>query len=92
MTTGTLTHSYAHRLVAALERDPTRAVVHRPGTSVTAGELRASVLGTAALLSSLRVGPGTTVAILTGPNHPLMLSARYAVHLLGATSVRAPND
>lgn len=87
MTTGTLTHSYAHRLLAALERDRTRAVVHRPGTSVTAGELRASVLGTAALLSSLRVGPGTTVAILTGPNHPLMLSARYAVHLLGATSV-----
>ncbi|MGW4022452.1 class I adenylate-forming enzyme family protein [Streptomyces sp. NPDC005009] len=86
-TTGTLARPYARRLLAALERDPTRVVVHRPDTAVTAGELRASLLGSAALLRSLRVGPGTTVAILTGPNHPLMLSARYAVHLLGATSV-----
>ncbi|MFI1421447.1 class I adenylate-forming enzyme family protein [Streptomyces sp. NPDC020731] len=87
MTTGTLARPYARRLLAALERDPTRVVVHRPDAAVTAGELRASLLGSAALLRSLRVGPGTTVAILTGPNHPLMLSARYAVHLLGATSV-----
>ncbi|MFF9485633.1 class I adenylate-forming enzyme family protein [Streptomyces sp. NPDC014676] len=86
-TTGTLARPYTRRLLAALERDPARVVVHRPDAAVTAGELRASLLGSAALLRSLRVGPGTTVAILTGPNHPLMLSARYAVHLLGATSV-----
>lgn len=87
MTTRSLPLSSARRVLAALERDPARAVLHRPGATVAAGELRDSVLGTTALLSARGVGPGITVAILTGPNHPLMLSARYAVHLLGATSV-----
>ncbi|WP_217142840.1 class I adenylate-forming enzyme family protein [Streptomyces sp. AC627_RSS907] len=83
----TIARPYARRVLAALERDPDRVVLRRPGTAVTAGELRASTLGASALLHTHGVGPGTTVAILTGPNHPLMLSARYAVHLLGATSV-----
>ncbi|MEV4786576.1 AMP-binding protein [Streptomyces tuirus] len=87
MTTEAIPRPYARRVLAALGRDPTRIVLHRPERTVTAGELRASVLGSAALLHSHGVRPGTTVAILTGPNHPLMLSARYAVHLLGATSV-----
>ncbi|MFI0241767.1 AMP-binding protein [Streptomyces sp. NPDC016845] len=78
---------YTRRVLAALGRDPERIVLRRPGTAVTAAELRASVLGSAALLRSHGVGPGTTVAILTGPNHPSMLSSRYAAHLLGATSV-----
>ncbi|WP_461058605.1 class I adenylate-forming enzyme family protein [Streptomyces pseudoechinosporeus] len=78
---------YARLVLATLARDPDRVVLHRHDATVTAGELRASVLGSAALLRSHGVSPGTTVAILTGPNHPLMLSARYAVHLLGATSV-----
>ncbi|MEU0246750.1 AMP-binding protein [Streptomyces sp. NPDC006235] len=87
MTSEAIPRPYARRVLAALGRDPTRVVLHRPDTTVTAGALRASVLGSAALLHSQGVRPGTTVAILTGPNHPLMLSARYAVHLLGATSV-----
>ncbi|WP_010035532.1 MULTISPECIES: fatty acid--CoA ligase family protein, partial [Streptomyces] len=87
MTTEAIPSPYARRVLAALGRDPTRVVLHRPDTTVTAGALRASVLGSAALLHSQGIRPGTTVAILTGPNHPLMLSARYAVHLLGATSV-----
>ncbi|WP_063762598.1 class I adenylate-forming enzyme family protein [Streptomyces sp. NRRL S-146] len=87
MTTEAIPRPYARRVLAALGRDPTRIVLHRPERTVTAGELRASALGSAALLHSHGVRPGTTVAVLTGPNHPLMLSARYAVHLLGATSV-----
>ncbi|MFJ3617928.1 class I adenylate-forming enzyme family protein [Streptomyces iakyrus] len=87
MTTEAIPRPYARRVLAALGRDPTRIVLHRPERTVTAGELRASVLGSAALLHSHGIRPGTTVAILTGPNHPLMLSARWAVHLLGATSV-----
>lgn len=87
MTTRTVPHPYARRVLAALARDPARAVLHRGGATVAAGELRESVLGTTALLHSQGIGPGATVATLTGPNHPLMLSARYAVHLLGATSV-----
>ncbi|MFB6673944.1 class I adenylate-forming enzyme family protein [Streptomyces sp. NPDC056390] len=78
---------YVRRILDALERDPSRAVLHRPDGTVAAGELSDSVHGTAALLYDHGVGGGDTVAVLTGPNHPLMLSARYAVHLLGATSV-----
>ncbi|MFE3740231.1 class I adenylate-forming enzyme family protein [Streptomyces sp. NPDC059134] len=87
MNTEAIQRPYARRVLTALERDPDRVVLRRPGGTVTAGGLRASVLGSAALLHSQGVRPGTTVAILTGPNDPLMLSARYAVHLLGATSV-----
>ncbi|MFJ6463920.1 class I adenylate-forming enzyme family protein [Streptomyces sp. NPDC091387] len=87
MTTRTVPPPYARRILAALGRDPARTVLHRHGSTVAAGELYASVLGTTALLKSRGIGPGSTVATLTGPNHPLMLSARYAVNLLGATSV-----
>lgn len=87
MTTRTAPPSYARRVLAALARDPARAVLHRRDSTVAAGELRESVLGTTALLRSRGIGPGATVATLTGPNHPLMLSARYAVNLLGGTSV-----
>ncbi|MER7661961.1 fatty acid--CoA ligase family protein [Streptomyces sp. NPDC096193] len=79
--------TYARRILDALERDPARAVVHGPGTTVAAGELGDSVLGTTAVLHARGIGHGDAVGVLTGPNHPLMLSARYAVHLLGATSV-----
>lgn len=78
---------YVRRILDALGRDPDRAVVHRRDGSVAAGELTDSILGTTTLLYDHGVGTGDTVAVLTGPNHPLMLSARYAVHLLGATSV-----
>ncbi|RPK46107.1 8-demethylnovobiocic acid synthase [Streptomyces sp. ADI92-24] len=87
MTTRTAPPSYARRVLAALARDPARAVLHRRDSTVAAGELHESVLGTTALLKSRGIGPGATVATLTGPNHPLMLSARYAVNLLGGTSV-----
>ncbi|MQY12487.1 8-demethylnovobiocic acid synthase [Streptomyces sp. RB5] len=76
-----------HTILRALERDPGRPVVHGRGGATTAGELLGSVLATAARLRENRVGPGDTVAVLTEPNRPPMLSARYAVHLLGATCV-----
>jgi fatty-acyl-CoA synthase len=78
---------YVRRILDALGKDPARAVVHRRDGTVAAGELTDSILGTTTLLYDHGVGTGDTVAVLTGPNHPLMLSARYAVHLLGATSV-----
>lgn len=87
MNSPSISRPYTRRVLAALGRDPERIVLRRPGTAVTAAGLRASVLGCAALLRAHGAGPGTTVAILTGPNHPSMLSARYAAHLLGATSV-----
>jgi acyl-CoA synthetase (AMP-forming)/AMP-acid ligase II len=35
-------------------------------------------------LRAAGAGPGAMVGILTGPNHPLTFTARYAAHLLGA--------
>ncbi|MER5961302.1 AMP-binding protein [Streptomyces sp. NPDC002057] len=78
---------YVRRILDALGEDPGRVVIHRAGEAVTAGRLAGSVRATAALLHSRGVRPGDTVAVLTGPNRPSMLGARYAVHLLGATSV-----
>ncbi|MEH0424231.1 class I adenylate-forming enzyme family protein [Streptomyces sp. B21-083] len=82
---------HARRILDVLEQDRARAVLHgrdngRDNT-VAAGELADSILGTTALLHAHGIGHSDTVGVLTGPNHPLMLSARYAVHLLGATSV-----
>ncbi|KQX47432.1 MULTISPECIES: AMP-binding protein [unclassified Streptomyces] len=78
---------YVRRILEALGKDPGRVVVHRADEAVTAGRLAGSVRAAAALLHSRGVRPGDTVAVLTGPNRPVMLGARYAVHLLGATSV-----
>ncbi|MFJ2061150.1 class I adenylate-forming enzyme family protein [Streptomyces sp. NPDC087908] len=78
---------YVRRILDALGKDPGRVVIHRADEAVTAGRLAGSVRATTALLHSRGVRPGDTVAVLTGPNRPLMLGARYAVHLLGATSV-----
>ncbi|WP_338493502.1 AMP-binding protein [Streptomyces sp. SJL17-4] len=78
---------YVRRILDALGKAPGRVVIHHADEAVTAGRLAGSVRATTALLYSRGVRPGDTVAVLTGPNRPLMLAARYAVHLLGATSV-----
>ncbi|MFJ2785668.1 class I adenylate-forming enzyme family protein [Streptomyces sp. NPDC093249] len=78
---------YVRRILDALGKDPGRVVVHHADEAVTAGRLAGSVRAVTALLHSRGVRPGDTVAVLTGPNRPSMLGARYAVHLLGATSV-----
>ncbi|WP_063782283.1 class I adenylate-forming enzyme family protein [Streptomyces vietnamensis] len=78
---------YVRRILDALGKDPGRVVIDHADESVTAGRLAGSVRAATSLLHSRGVRPGDTVAVLTGPNRPSMLAARYAVHLLGATSV-----
>ncbi|MER7952887.1 AMP-binding protein [Streptomyces sp. NPDC096079] len=78
---------YVRRILDALGKDPGRVVIDHADEAVTAGRLAGSVRTATALLHSRGVRPGDTVAVLTGPNRPSMLAARYAVHLLGATSV-----
>jgi fatty-acyl-CoA synthase len=78
---------YAVRILDALERDPARTVVHFPGGTITAGTLGRSIMDAAAALRDAGVDATSVVAILTAPNHPLMLSVRYAAHLLGAAVV-----
>ncbi|MFE5591872.1 class I adenylate-forming enzyme family protein [Streptomyces sp. NPDC056549] len=78
---------YVRRILDALGKDPGRVVIDHADEAVTADRLAGSVRAATALLHSRGVRPGDTVAVLTGPNRPSMLAARYAVHLLGATSV-----
>lgn len=78
---------YARRILHTLARDPERVVLRWRGEDVTGAGLAASVLSAAACLRRLRAGRGSTVAVLTETNHPAMLTARYAAHLLGAAVV-----
>ena len=78
---------YAHKVLSALIRDPGRIAVTGPGLDLPAGALARSVLAVAAQLRRSGVTHGSTVAILTEPNHPHMLTIRYAVHLTGAAAV-----
>lgn len=78
---------YVHRVLDVLKQHPARTVLHWRQRSITAGEFRASVLDAAAALSRVGVDATGVVAILTEPNHPVMLSVRYAAHLLGAAVV-----
>jgi fatty-acyl-CoA synthase len=55
--------------------------------AVTAGEFASSVVDAAAALRRVGVTAGHMVAILTLPSHPMMLTTRYAAHLLGAAVV-----
>jgi fatty-acyl-CoA synthase len=84
---------YVERLLDSLTHAPRRVVMHWRGKSLSAGELADAVRGAATVLSADGVAPGTTVAILTEPNSPPILTARFAAHLLGAavTHVRSMN-
>jgi len=64
-----------------------RVVLHWRDRAVTAAEFAGSITDAAAALHRAGVAAGDIVAILTEPNHPMMLSTRYAAHLLGAAIV-----
>ncbi|WP_043264062.1 AMP-binding protein [Streptomyces sp. CT34] len=80
--------SYVDTVLAALARDPARAVLTpadgRP--DVTAGALHATVHRMAAVLAAQGIGRGDTVSLLSG-NLPEVLAARYAANLIGARVV-----
>ncbi|MFD8600325.1 class I adenylate-forming enzyme family protein [Kitasatospora sp. NPDC059646] len=84
---------YALAIVEALAADPDRTAVHWRGQDVPAGRLARRVADTVHALRKLGVGPGSTVAVLVSPNSPVMLTVRYAAHLLGGavTYVRGTN-
>ncbi|WP_327070801.1 AMP-binding protein [Kitasatospora sp. NBC_01250] len=74
---------YALDILSALGAAPERVAVHWRGREVRAGALARSVVDTVQTLRKLGIGPGTTVAVLVAPNSPLMLTVRWATHLLG---------
>ena len=78
---------YVHKILSVLGREPARTVITTPNAQLTAEAFAESIFATAAVLRSNDVAPGSTVAILTEPNHHHMLTIRYAAHLLGATTV-----
>ncbi|MGW3210543.1 class I adenylate-forming enzyme family protein [Streptomyces sp. NPDC001135] len=75
---------YVGSLLAALREEPERIVVRCPDRVRTARELSGAVVTVAAGLAAHGVGPQTVLGVLTAPNSPDMLVARYAAHLLGA--------
>lgn len=84
---------YALRIVDALSREPERVVIRTTRTSVTARDFLDSVAATARALRRAGATPDDTVAIMTEPNSPALLAARYAAHLVGAavTHIRSMN-
>ncbi|MEU5896692.1 MULTISPECIES: fatty acid--CoA ligase family protein [unclassified Streptomyces] len=84
---------YALRIVDALSREPERVVIRTTRESVTARDFLGSVAATARALRRAGATPDDTVAIMTEPNSPALLAARYAAHLVGAavTHIRSMN-
>jgi fatty-acyl-CoA synthase len=82
-----MTDLYVRAILGSLSADPARVVVRRHELTMTGAALHAAILRTAHTLRDLAVGPGDTVAVLTEQNHPAMLVARYAAHLIGAAVV-----
>ncbi|MQY12493.1 8-demethylnovobiocic acid synthase [Streptomyces sp. RB5] len=78
---------YVHRILHTAAGRPGAVALRRDGRAVTAGEFAASVTDAAAALRRAGVAAGRMVAILTVPSHPMMLTVRYAAHLLGAPVV-----
>ena len=78
---------YVLRIFETLKRSPSRPVVYWRDEIITAGKLHDAILDAAAALRRAGVDATRPLAILTEPNHPDMLIARYAAHLLGAPVV-----
>ena len=79
--------SYAHGILRAMTDQTDRVVLRWRDRAITAAEFAGSVADAAAALRRACVAAGDMVAILTEPNHPMMLTTRYAAHLLGAAVV-----
>ncbi|MFE9568101.1 AMP-binding protein [Streptomyces sp. NPDC006692] len=79
--------SYVEAVLDVLSAEPARAAITTAeGLVISAGELRDQVHRLAAELRDREVGPGSTVALLTG-NTAEALVARYAANLAGARVV-----
>lgn len=78
---------YVCKIMSALIQDPHRTVITASGIGLTAGTFAKSIFATVALLRQNGITRGSVIAILTRPNHPHMLTIRYAAHLLGAATV-----
>jgi fatty-acyl-CoA synthase len=76
------------RVIGRLARTPDREVLHWRGSWITAAGLGGLIRDAIAAGHAAGVGPGSTVGILTEPNHPAMLTVRYAAHFLGAAVVQ----
>lgn len=79
--------NYVHRILWRLVRQKPQTVVRFHGHSLSNTELALSIHAATTGLRQLGVSARATVAILTEPNHPAMLTIRYAAHLLGASVV-----
>ncbi|MBR7742517.1 long-chain fatty acid--CoA ligase [Phycicoccus sp. BSK3Z-2] len=60
------------------------AALLTPDRALTGREVVARVRATAGALADAGAGPGTVVAVLTGPNDPDVVVGRYAARLVGA--------
>ncbi|MFD0775559.1 class I adenylate-forming enzyme family protein, partial [Streptomonospora algeriensis] len=79
--------AYVLRILDTLRRTPDRPVIRLADGQVAAAEFEGAVRSACASLHASGIGPGTVLAVLSEPNRPLMLVARYAAHLLGAAVV-----
>ena len=77
---------YVPALLEQLDRTSGTVLRHVTGDR-TGASLAHEIRSAATQLADLGAGPGVVVAVLTVPNDPSMLVARYAAHLLGATVV-----
>lgn len=78
---------YVLGIMDALRAAPKRPVLLFEEGRVLAEELESMVRSASATLHENGIGPGNVLAVLSEPNRPLMLVARYAAHLLGAAVV-----
>ncbi|MFJ8955005.1 class I adenylate-forming enzyme family protein [Streptomyces sp. NPDC102381] len=81
------TPNYVLRILGHLEADPAKTAVYSWDGDLTAAEFHRLITDAAVSLAGAGVGPTDTVAVLTEPNSPAMLAARYAAHLLGAAVI-----
>lgn len=75
---------YVTRMLDVFARAPRQTRIRGRAGSLDGAALVRSVHRAHDALRAAGAGPGATVGILTGPNHPLTFTARYAAHLLGA--------
>ncbi|MFH7597053.1 fatty acid--CoA ligase family protein [Streptomyces racemochromogenes] len=75
---------YVSRILDVVARTPRRSLVRGRAGALDGAALVRSVHRAHAALRAAGAGPGAMVGILTGANHPLTFTARYAAHLLGA--------
>lgn len=79
--------AYCSRILQVLSNFREQVVVHSRKRSLTAAEFRTRVLSARDIMRQHGVRRGSVVGILTAPNSPDCLMARYAANLLGAAAL-----